>query len=631
MIVARISFIVLLVLSFWGRGLAQYWFVPAKADSIWSGANAVVRLDSTVLEIKSKDLVFYTTERVISVLKPGGNSEAVVTAFYDNKSEVTEFKAWVYDRFGNEVKQFGKRDAADYSASDIDEITDLRAKVWRLSVAALPYTIRYVIKQKAENTFYLDQWTPVDDERIALDHAVFSIVNLQNIKTHVSANNVVAVPGISKWTVDNFKPVKETPYRPDIMSVVPRIACMMDEFTLYNNSGYANSWNDMGQFISRLNLGVDDYTEINDPQIERIIKSQTDKREIVNGLYNYLQNNYRYVSIQLGLGGWKPKTAAFTFKKKFGDCKALTIEMKAMLKKAGIESYYTLINTQDSRIQPTAGFVHSCFNHVILCVPMVGDTVWLECTSKLDPAGFLGSFTEDRNALLVFDGGARIIHTPAYTEADNRRMAITDITWQDGGDCLINTQLSATGELQERLRAVFAERDETKIEQVLLQQVNVPNAHFGGYKNLQVSNTRPELSLAVSYSSQHAVKQTGSRLFIHTNLMNPVYELPDKADTSSILLKINRGFVQTDTLVFHLPAGMQPENFKATDNYSTESPFGKAVSTVSYNQADGTLTVMRSFILKEATYPPTRYTEFCSFMGKAVKVFCPDLVLKKVQ
>jgi hypothetical protein len=631
MIVVRLYLVVLFVLSAAVYSSAQLWFVPANADSIWNNANAVVRYDSTTLEIKSKDLAFYTTERVVSVLKPGGNAEAVVTVFYDAKDELVDFKAWVYDRYGNEVRQFNKRDAEDYSASDYDEISDSRVKVWKLSAALLPYTIKYCIKQKIGNTYILPRWVPVSNEVIALDYAVFSIKAPQEIATHILASNVVAGPGANTWYVNNFKPVKEKPYSRNIMSVVPQVACMMHEFSLYKNSGSAASWNDIGKFESQLNSGVDDFTEINDPQIDAIIANSTNKHDIINGLYYYLQNNYRYVSIQLGLGGWQPKAAAYTFKKKFGDCKALTVEMKAILKKAGIESNYTLVNTLDSRIEPTDSFVHSHFNHVILCVPLVQDTVWLECTSQLDPPGFLGSFTEDRNALLVYDGGARIIHTPVYTEADNHRCATTDISWQEGGDCLINSHITLTGEMQERLRAVFADREATNIEQALLQQISIPNAHMNGYEGLQVSNLKPELAYGVKFSSQYPVKQIGSRLFVHTNVFNPLRELPDKADAGNLPVKIKQGFVQADTLVFRLPAGLQPENFKATDNYSIESLFGKAVSAVSYNQADGTLTITRNLTLKEATYSPSHYPAFCDFMAKAAKAFCPDLVLKKVQ
>src|SRR5690606_27634424 len=126
-------------------------------------------------------------------------------------------------------------------------------------------------------------------------------------------------------------------------------------------------------------------------QVEKLIAGVTDEKEKISILYKYLQQNTRYISIQLGVGGWQPFDAAYVAKNGYGDCKALTNYMQSLLKTAGIPSYYTVVYAGSSGYAQNR-FVEDLpsnqFNHVILCVPGMKDTTWLECTSQQSPPGY---------------------------------------------------------------------------------------------------------------------------------------------------------------------------------------------------------------------------------------------------
>src|SRR6185369_10049796 len=101
---------------------------------------------------------------------------------------------------------------------------------------------------------------------------------------------------------------------------------------------------------------------------------------------------------------------------------------------AGIRSDYTLIHSGDEENYMTDDFPSSQFNHVILCVPLQKDTVWLECTSQTLNPGYLSSFTCDRNVLLVDENGGTLVKTPRYDYNQNLQVRKTNATVSEEGN-----------------------------------------------------------------------------------------------------------------------------------------------------------------------------------------------------
>jgi transglutaminase-like putative cysteine protease len=108
-------------------------------------------------------------------------------------------------------------------------------------------------------------------------------------------------------------------------------------------------------------------------EIQQITANCKTPLEKMEKIYGLLQQKTRYISVQLGIGGWQPFDATYVAEKGYGDCKALSNFTKAMLEVVGIPSYYTIIRAGENATEINPAFPANQFNHAILCVPLPKD------------------------------------------------------------------------------------------------------------------------------------------------------------------------------------------------------------------------------------------------------------------
>jgi hypothetical protein len=95
--------------------------------------------------------------------------------------------------------------------------------------------------------------------------------------------------------------------------------------------------------------------------------------------------------------------------------------MYSILKEAGVKAY-TLKLAGEGMEDILTDFPNRHFNHAILCIPNGKDTTWLECTSQDAVAGFMGTWTGNRHALLITEEGGKLVPTKTYTISDNQQL-----------------------------------------------------------------------------------------------------------------------------------------------------------------------------------------------------------------
>lgn len=109
---------------------------------------------------------------------------------------------------------------------------------------------------------------------------------------------------------------------------------------------------------------------------EKAVKGRKELRDKVRAILEYMQGNFRYVSMSFGDYSMEPHPTDEVFRNKYGDCKDQSLLAKALLQAVGIEADLALFTPEAGGTDPKVDLpVPGLFDHVLLKVrdPGLGD------------------------------------------------------------------------------------------------------------------------------------------------------------------------------------------------------------------------------------------------------------------
>ena len=596
--------------------------------------SVVVRESSVQFVIKSTNESITKYKYVVTILNENGDDESILYIFYDKFSKPQNIKGVRYNLLGMEVNKLKKSDIEDQSVISGGTIDgDGRIKIVDLSSNNYPYTIEYEYELKHENSLFYPTWRPVPKEKSSVQHASFQIeshienirfkeVNIENKAKKTSEN------GLAKyyWELKNYKPLKKEAYGTPFSRLTPKVFTAPIEFSYEAYKGNMNSWKSYGDWITLLNEKRDLLPEATITKIKSLVEGAENKEEKIRRVYNYLQENTRYVSIQLGIGGWQPFLASEVDNTGYGDCKALTNYTKAMLQKVNINSYYTLVRAGKNRTEIHSDFPSQQFNHVFLCVPVSNDTIWLECTSQTTPFGYLGTFTNDRDVLVINEQGGTLVRTPDYLQDDNLQTRTADVKIDLQGNALVDVKTSYSGlQFENDNLNYYLHQSYEEQKKWLYNKLDISGIKIESFKLEQSGDIIPTGKETLMLSVPKYASVNGKRLFLQPNLLNKWSKYPPKVEDRKTKVIIKTAFVDNDVITYTLPDGYAIEYKPEGAHF--ESKFGEFTTSIEINEK--TIVYSRTLKMRKGEFSPEDYVAFRSFIKKIVKSDKSKIVLVK--
>ncbi|WP_256010114.1 DUF3857 domain-containing protein [Desertivirga xinjiangensis] len=625
-----------LLLIFSSRAQVNY-AVSAIPKTLLPRAGAIVRNSETSIEVKALDDVISKHKVAITVLNSSGANEANIDLYYDKVTQIKLAKGIIYNEFGLPVSKFTEKNFNDRSAvSSMSIYDDDRVKFFHPTQTSYPYTIEYEYEIRSKQSLYFRDWLPVTTTGVSIEKSSLSFICPLNFKLrHKEFNYTGKVQELSdkdsrtfKWQVSNISPLRYEPYSPDHEQFLVSVKLAPETFAFKNIKGSFRNWDEYGRWMyENILKGRDELPEQTRSLVLDMVKDLQNPKEKARKIYEYMQSKTRYISIQIGIGGYLPYPAAEVDRLGYGDCKGLVNYTQALLKVAGIESYYAVVEAGGLKKDLLTDFTSmNQGNHVILCLPFKNDTTWLECTSKIKPFGFLGDFTDDRQVVVCSAEGGKLMRTPKLETAGNRQIRRAEFQVSDKGDLTGSIVTNFEGSQYDNHDVLYNEAYAEQLKK-LPDLYPLPNLKIQSFQYKKVKEARPVTTESLSINSTDYCSFNAGKLHLVVNSLNKYTNVPKEVRSRVNPVFINRGWHDEDEITYQLPDSYKL-NFPP-EKKRIEKPFGSYTTDITFS--GNKITYKRIMQLNEGTYAPEEYQQLVDFFQTVYEADHAKLIVESAK
>ena len=610
--------VILILLSGFIQANAETKYAISEIPAaLLKDAKAVIRKNDIAFEISARNRAVEKVTYAITILNKNGLELSVFAEGYNKFLSVRKIKASVYDRSGKEIRTGDNTEVKDIAAVDgYDLYNDYRVKFINPAYSVIPFTVEYTYEIDFDGLLNYPVWTIYPDYNVALEKSNFTVTVPQGFLLRYLEQNVEkggvfqSIDGktIYRWTAEGLPALHKELFSPQLDELTPAVYTAPDDFEIGGVEGNCGSWSSFGCWIKQLNKD----RNLVSPETSALVRSMISRAgndiDKVRILYKFLQNRVRYVSIQEGLGGWQPIDAATVDMVSYGDCKALANYMKALLDIAGLKSYYTIIRAGEETSPLRETFPSNQFNHAIICVPVQQDTLWLECTDQNIPFGFLGTFTDDRKALLIGDSGGTVVRTRSYSLEENSRARWINVSMDEHGTALASVHTRYGGLKYDEVSRALVMDDEDR-KRFIHDRIGLPGCNLLSFRYYASKTEVPYIDEDLSISVPGYITAVAGENILKPDIMSRSGNISIQTVRRITPIIVKRPSCEVDTVIYDLHGLYKPGNLPG--KVTIMSPFGEYSAEL---LVEGTrLTYVRSLKLFKGIFTSDQYDSYVDF------------------
>jgi hypothetical protein len=566
------------------------------------------------------------------ILRPNGRDHGTVRVPFDAQSKVNSLHGWCIPAQGKDYEVKEKDAIESAYMPNFVLASDAKVKTLQIPAPDVGNIVGYEYETEERPIFLQDIWGFQEHDPVRESHYSLQLPPGWEYKAswlnHLEVKPTQTGSNSWQWVLSDIKEIRHEPWMPPLDGVAGRM--VLSFFTSEKIALNSNmDWDAMGKWYSNL-IGerVDASPEVKQ-QVAVLTGSQATLLQKMQAVAGFVQQDIRYVAIELGVGGYQPHPAAEVFAHRYGDCKDKATLVRSMLREIGIDSYHVVIYTERGAVTPQTP-AHHGFNHAILAVklpdgvanpsliatidhPKLGKLLFFDPTDELTPFGQIRGELQANYGLLVTPGGGELIELPQQPSSMNSIQRTAKLTLDSAGMLKGEVKEMRLGERASserwRLRTVTKDTDRIKpIEDLLGSSLSSFHITRASLVNLQ--QTDQPFGFNYAFESPNYAKNAGNLLLVRPRVIGSKGSgFLETKEPRKFSIEFEGPARDTDVFEISIPAGYVVDDLPPP----VDADFGFASYHAKTVVNGNVVGYTRTFEVKELTVPVAKAEDLKKF------------------
>ena len=403
----------------------------------------------------------------------------------------------------------------------------------------------------------------------------------------------------------------------------------VDEILPWLEISTAESWEAVAKWLDEISRSKIDSSEEISGRVQTLTAGLSDVSEKVAALYYWLEDNFRFVNVDLALAAYEPRPASQVYASRYGDAKDLSVLLAAMLQDAGIQAKLAFLESGSARkigeFLPTPRRL----THCIVVAEADGKTYYLDATAETARHDvILGRLCNTELVLLGKDAN-RLVPGPVYDGTRHGTIERVKATLAADGSLQGEVRTEFLGESDAFIRSALKYTSRQQLNELMEQEVrkNLPEGKLLDYEVADVMGRDRNFVTSYRFETPSWAEATANKLVFKSQLLQKIEIANDffKSETRQLPIWFYESAPSRVEIELTLPEGFAVQGLPK--ELDIENAFSVWKRTI--RQEGNRLLISESSHLKTAKLSKDAVAEIRKYYDQALAHKKEEVVLVK--